>query len=110
MRTLGVDARRTDPHPSVDELHPAEGASPLRPRETSGSAAVTQDPSVCCAAALDELLPQADFVLLTIPHTPETEGLFDASKFALMKSSAVFCNVGRVRSAHKQPLPFAAAR
>eukprot|EP01045_Picozoa_sp_COSAG04_P018158 COSAG04_NODE_1660_length_6022_cov_5.271146_5_plen_343_part_00 len=33
MRTLGVDARRTDPHPSVDELHPAEGASPLRPRE-----------------------------------------------------------------------------
>eukprot|EP01045_Picozoa_sp_COSAG04_P041071 COSAG04_NODE_12304_length_659_cov_0.776786_2_plen_64_part_00 len=36
-----------------------------------------------------------DFVLLTIPHTPETEGLFDASKFALMKSSAVFVNVGR---------------
>ena len=34
-------------------------------------------------------------MLLTIPHTPETEGLFDASKFALMKSSAVFVNVGR---------------
>jgi phosphoglycerate dehydrogenase-like enzyme len=34
-------------------------------------------------------------VVLTVPHTPDTEGMFDASKFELMKSSAVLINVGR---------------
>ena len=67
MTTIGVDARRTEPHPHVDELYGAE--------------------------ALDEQLPRADFVLSSIPHTPATEGLFDASKFALMKPSSVFVNV-----------------
>ena len=44
---------------------------------------------------LDSHLPNADFVILTIPHTPETEGLFDASKFGLMRRSAYFINIGR---------------
>ncbi len=44
---------------------------------------------------LDEVLPMGDFVVLTIPHTPQTEGLFDASKFALMKETAIFINIGR---------------
>jgi phosphoglycerate dehydrogenase-like enzyme len=44
---------------------------------------------------LDSQLPKADFVVLTIPHTPATEGLFDSSKFALMKNSAIFINIGR---------------
>lgn len=44
---------------------------------------------------LDDALPEGDFVVLTIPHTPQTEGLFDASKFELMKSSAIFINIGR---------------
>jgi phosphoglycerate dehydrogenase-like enzyme len=69
MTTLGCDARRTEPHPDIDELYGAE--------------------------ALDELLPRADFVLVTVPHTPDTEGMFDESKFALMKSTGVFVNVGR---------------
>jgi phosphoglycerate dehydrogenase-like enzyme len=69
VRVLGVDARRAETPEGVAELH--------RPD------------------ALDRLLPQADFVILTIPHTPETEGLFDASKFRLMKPSAYFVNIGR---------------
>lgn len=44
---------------------------------------------------LDSLLPEADVVLLTVPHTPETEGLMDARRFGLMKPSAVLVNVGR---------------
>lgn len=44
---------------------------------------------------LDDYLPQSDFVILTIPHTPETEGLFDRSKFARMRESAYFVNIGR---------------
>ena len=45
--------------------------------------------------ALDKLLPRADIVVLTVPHTPETEGLIDARRFGLMKHTAVFVNIGR---------------
>ena len=45
--------------------------------------------------ALDALLPQADFVILTVPHTPQTEGFFDAAKFTRMKRSGYFINIGR---------------
>ncbi len=69
MRVIGVDARQHEPPAGVDELH--------RPDH------------------LDELLPRADFVILTIPHTPETEGLMNAARFALMKPSAFFINIGR---------------
>lgn len=69
MRVIGVDARREEAPPGVAELH--------RPD------------------ALDRLLPEADFVILTIPHTPETEGLMDADRFQLMKPSAFFINIGR---------------
>ena len=44
---------------------------------------------------LDELLPRADFVISTVPHTPQTEATFNSSRFRLMKSSAYFINVGR---------------
>src|SRR5213593_4758977 len=44
MRVIGVDARRRDAPPGVAELHGPE--------------------------ALDALLPRADFVILTVPHTP----------------------------------------
>ena len=44
---------------------------------------------------IDRLLPDADFVISTVPHTPETEGMFNAGRFKLMKSSAYFINVGR---------------
>lgn len=69
MRVLATDPRRTEPSPHLDELHPAE--------------------------QLDALLPHADFVIVTIPHTPTTEGMFDARKFALMKSNGIFINIGR---------------
>jgi phosphoglycerate dehydrogenase-like enzyme len=45
--------------------------------------------------ALDSLLPRADFVILTVPHTPATEGLFNAERFARMKKTAFFINIGR---------------
>ena len=69
MRVIGVDARRTDAPEGVSALHPAE--------------------------ALDSLLPEADFVILTIPHTPSTEGLFNAERFARMKRTVFFVNIGR---------------
>ncbi|NQW21649.1 MAG: D-2-hydroxyacid dehydrogenase [Chloroflexi bacterium] len=69
MHVLGIDARRDGKPEWVDDM--------FRPNE------------------LDQQLPKADFVVLTIPHTPATEGLFDSSKFALMKNSAKFINIGR---------------
>ena len=45
--------------------------------------------------ALDDMLPRADFVITTVPHTPETEGTFNDRRFRLMKDSAYFINIGR---------------
>lgn len=69
MTVLATDARRTDRPPSVDELHPAD--------------------------RLDALLPRADFVVLTVPHTPATEGFMHRARFRLMRKSAFFINIGR---------------
>jgi phosphoglycerate dehydrogenase-like enzyme len=69
VRVLAVDARRTDRPESVAELRPPE--------------------------ALDALLPQADFVILTVPHTPATEGFFNHTKFRRMKPTGFFINIGR---------------
>jgi phosphoglycerate dehydrogenase-like enzyme len=43
------------------------------------------------------LLPQADFVALCCPLTPETENLIDAEALSLMKPSAYLINVARGR-------------
>jgi phosphoglycerate dehydrogenase-like enzyme len=44
---------------------------------------------------LDELLAVSDYVVLVIPHTPESEGLIGARELARMKPSATLVNVGR---------------
>ncbi len=69
MTVLATDARRKSAPPGVAELHPPED--------------------------LDALLPRADFVILTVPHTPKTEGFFNRARFQRMKPSAFFINIGR---------------
>ncbi len=69
IRVLATDARRKDAPPGVAELHPPD--------------------------KLDELLPRADFVILTVPHTPATEGFMNRARFRRMKRSAFFINIGR---------------
>ena len=44
---------------------------------------------------LDDLLPAADFVVTTAPHTPQSEFMWNADRFRRMKSSAYFINIGR---------------
>jgi phosphoglycerate dehydrogenase-like enzyme len=46
---------------------------------------------------LHALLPEADFVALTCPLTPETEGLIDPAALGRMKASAYLVNVARGR-------------
>ncbi len=47
------------------------------------------------AERLDDLLDASDYVVIAAPHTPQTERLFAAEKFARMKSTAVLINIGR---------------
>jgi phosphoglycerate dehydrogenase-like enzyme len=69
MHVIGVDARRREAPPGVSKLDGPD--------------------------ALDSLLPLADFVVLTVPHTPATEGFMHRARFQRMKRSAFFINIGR---------------
>jgi phosphoglycerate dehydrogenase-like enzyme len=44
---------------------------------------------------LDELLPQADAIVVTLPLTDETRGLIDRERIGMMRTGAIFVNVGR---------------
>ena len=44
---------------------------------------------------LDELLPQADAIVSSLPLTDETRGLIGREQFARMRNGAIFVNVGR---------------
>jgi phosphoglycerate dehydrogenase-like enzyme len=66
---VGIDPRRTDVPPGVAAMFAPD--------------------------ALDRLLPTADAVVLTLPHTPQSEGMFDAARLALMRPHALFVNIGR---------------
>jgi phosphoglycerate dehydrogenase-like enzyme len=47
------------------------------------------------ADALHDLLPEADFLVVTLPLTDETRGLIGKRELALLPSNAVMVNVGR---------------
>lgn len=44
---------------------------------------------------LDKALASADIVVLTVPLTDETRGLFDEKRFAVMKEGSVLVNIAR---------------
>jgi phosphoglycerate dehydrogenase-like enzyme len=71
LRVMG--ARRSGaPHASVDEMYRVSD--------------------------LDTILPQADFVICSVPLTPETTMLMDRRRIGLMKIGAGFVNIGRAGS------------
>jgi len=69
VRVLGVDPRRPSAPEGMAELHRPE--------------------------ALDDLLPEADFVIVTTPETPQTQGLFHRERLRRMKPSAYLVNISR---------------
>ncbi len=44
---------------------------------------------------LEAALPETDIVIACLPGTPQTKGSFTSSMIAKMKSTAIFCNIGR---------------
>ena len=59
---------------------------------------------------LDAVLPRADVVIATTPHTPETEGMWNARRFRLMKPTAFFINIGRGKTTRLDDLTAALER
>lgn len=51
--------------------------------------------AVYSPAEIDNVLPQADYILLCTPVTPATTGLINAARLSKMKSDAYLINVGR---------------
>ena len=54
--------------------------------------------------ALGELLAESDYVVNALPLTPETAGYFGEATFRLMKTTAVFINVGRGATVDEEAL------
>ncbi len=46
-------------------------------------------------SALDEVLPQTDLLVMSLPGTPETTGLMDRRRLSLLPDDAFLVNVGR---------------
>ena len=69
MTTIGLDPRLNERPDYLDELHPTE--------------------------MIDDVLPRADFIVVTTPDTPQTRGMMSARRFRLMKPTAYLINVGR---------------
>jgi phosphoglycerate dehydrogenase-like enzyme len=59
---------------------------------------------------LDRLLPLADWVVLSLPSTPETRRLMSAERLARMKPGARLVNVGRGETVDSDALALALAR
>jgi phosphoglycerate dehydrogenase-like enzyme len=55
----------------------------------------TGPPVVHPFGELPALLPEADVVFVTAPHTPETEGMFGRRELALLPDAALLVNVAR---------------
>ncbi len=53
---------------------------------------------------LHELLPRADVVFMSAPHTPESEGMMGATEFDMMKKGSYFIAVSRGKTYSKSAL------
>ena len=69
MQVAGVGRSRRDADPDFGRVHACE--------------------------SLAAALPEADFVVVVAPLTPQTQGLFSTREFRLMKATARLINVGR---------------
>ncbi len=67
--TVGLNRHPETPVDGMDQLHPL--------------------------AQLDQWLPQADVVAMSLPETPETIHLMDERRLSLMKPDAILVNAGR---------------
>jgi phosphoglycerate dehydrogenase-like enzyme len=61
----------------------------------SGQGELSGAREIVAIEKLDEVLPQADYVVLAVPETPSTKQLFNAERLNHMKRGARLINLGR---------------
>ena len=61
----------------------------------SGNGDATHVEKIIAVAQLESALPDADYIVLAAPETPETQQLIGAAQIAKMKRSARLINIGR---------------
>ncbi len=72
----------------------ALGSHTIGIRRTEGEKPEYLD-EIYTTESLDELLPRADFVALSLPNSPSTRHIMDERRLRLMKPGAYLLNVGR---------------
>jgi phosphoglycerate dehydrogenase-like enzyme len=75
-RAFGMTVRAVDRYP--ERKQGVEGVDPIEGMDR-----------------LPNLLAASDFVVIAAPHTPETEGLFDAATLAHLRPTSYLINIGR---------------
>jgi glyoxylate reductase len=80
---------------AVAERAAAFGMRVLGVRRRPNGDSPPQVSAVFDVAGLHDALAAANHVVVTLPSTPGTRGLFDAAAFAAMKPGAMIYNVGR---------------
>ena len=80
---------------AVAERAAAFGMTVLGVRRSPAGAMPPGFASMTATADLDAVLGRADHVVITLPLTDETRGLFSAARIAAMKPGAHLYNVGR---------------
>ena len=78
MNVIGIDPRLPKAPETVDQL--------VRPNE------------------YQQVIGKADFVIVTMPLTPENEFFFNSEVFSMMKPSAYFINIGRGKTTNLNDL------
>src|SRR5260370_4720220 len=69
MKVIGVDPRDIPPSATVSKVVPPD--------------------------RLDSVIPEADVVFISVPHTPKSEGMMGKKEFELMKKNSYFIAVSR---------------
>lgn len=73
----------------------AMGASHVTGLSRSGKARSDAFDTMLTIDQLDSVLPESDVVMLSLPNTPETVGMMNRQRLALLPSTAYLLNVGR---------------
>ena len=57
-----------------------------------------------CKGSLEEMVPEADYISMHLPLTPDTENMINKNVIELMKNGVVIINTGRGKTVHAEDM------
>jgi D-3-phosphoglycerate dehydrogenase / 2-oxoglutarate reductase len=57
-----------------------------------------------CKGSLEEMVPEADYISMHLPLTPDTENMINKNVIELMKNGVVIINTGRGKTVHPEDM------